>query len=146
MDFRLVKDNEKDQWFPLWQDYLIFYKTELADEITDLTWNRFLDKDNPLFCMGAYKQGKMIGFLTYLFHHSTWSKEDYCYLEDLFINPAHRGQNIAKKLIETVYQTAQNKGCRKFYWLTHNTNKAAQRLYDKMAEQSGFIQYIMPIS
>jgi len=32
---------------------------------------------------------------TYCSHRSTWSNDFYCYLEDLFVDPARRGKGIA---------------------------------------------------
>ncbi len=36
---------------------------------------------------------------------------------------------------------ASRQGCSRVYWLTHETNATAMRLYDRVAERSGFIQY-----
>jgi hypothetical protein len=44
-------------------------------------------------------------------------------------------------LIEAVYEKAQGAGAARVYWQTHETNKVAQRLYDTIAEKSGFIVY-----
>jgi len=34
-------------------------------------------------------------------------------------------------------------GASRLHWLTHETNAAAQALYDRVAMKSGFIQYRM---
>jgi GNAT superfamily N-acetyltransferase len=48
---------------------------------------------------------------------------------------------IGRKLIEAVYAKAQRRGCSRVYWLTHETNKAAMQLYDRIGDRSGFLQY-----
>jgi GNAT superfamily N-acetyltransferase len=48
---------------------------------------------------------------------------------------------VARALIEAVYGKAKTAGASRVYWLTHETNKTAQALYDKVAARSGFIQY-----
>jgi GNAT superfamily N-acetyltransferase len=48
---------------------------------------------------------------------------------------------IGRKLIETVYDKARGLGCSRVYWLTHETNADAMRLYDGIADRSGFVQY-----
>jgi hypothetical protein len=44
-------------------------------------------------------------------------------------------------LIEHVYDAARRADCSRVYWLTHETNKDAMILYDRIADRSGFIQY-----
>jgi ribosomal protein S18 acetylase RimI-like enzyme len=48
---------------------------------------------------------------------------------------------VGRALIEHVYQQSAAAGCSRVYWLTHETNEVAMRLYDRIAERSGFIQY-----
>jgi len=52
---------------PLWAGYLTFYKTTLAQEISDTAWARFHDLDEPLFALGGYVDGRLMGFAHYLF-------------------------------------------------------------------------------
>jgi hypothetical protein len=40
-----------------------------------------------------------------------------------------------------VYAQAGLAGSPRVYWLTHETNDTAMRLYDKVAERSGFVVY-----
>jgi ribosomal protein S18 acetylase RimI-like enzyme len=83
----------------------------------------------------------VIGFAHCVLHRGTWTAGDHCYLEDLFVAPEARGQDAAHALIEAVYAEADKRGCDRAYWLTHESNAAAQALYDKLAHRSGFIQY-----
>lgn len=64
-----------------------------------------------------------------------------CYLQDLFTLEAHRGKGVARGLIEAVYAAAKQTGTTRVYWHTHETNRTAQKLYDKVAQRSGFIVY-----
>jgi hypothetical protein len=40
-----------------------------------------------------------------------------------------------------VYEYAGKAGSPRVYWQTHETNAVAMRLYDKVAERSGFLVY-----
>jgi GNAT superfamily N-acetyltransferase len=62
-------------------------------------------------------------------------------LQDLFTVEAARGKGVGRALIEEVYRRAADAGCSRVYWLTHETNATAMKLYDKIAEKSGFIVY-----
>jgi len=44
-------------------------------------------------------------------------------------------------LIEGVYARAREAGASRVYWQTHETNTTAMRLYDGVAERSGFLVY-----
>ena len=48
---------------------------------------------------------------------------------------------VGRALIEEVYRRAQLAGSGRVYWHTHEINTTAMRLYDKMAEKSGFVVY-----
>ena len=52
---------------------------------------------------------------------------------------AARGSGGA--LIEAVYERAKSAGSPRVYWMTHETNLTAMKLYDQVAERSGFVQY-----
>jgi GNAT superfamily N-acetyltransferase len=145
IEYRFVSLSDQADWLSLWNAYLTPYDVDLPDDITSLTWRRFLDIDEPLHCISAYAEGRMVGFCTHVLHRSTWAKGHYCHLEDLFVSPSHRGFGIAQKLVELTHQAAKDHGCSRLYWVTQSTNEIAQRLYDKLAEKTGFIQYRMPI-
>lgn len=133
--------DDRHDWEPLWQGYLAFYQAHLPAEVTSATWQRLNDPAEPMHGLMALLDGKAVGFVHYIFHRSTWTTGDYCYLQDLFTNEETRGRGVGRALIEAVYERAQAQGASRIYWLTHETNTAAQALYDKVAARSGFIQY-----
>ena len=138
---RPLRPDERVVWEPLWQGYLAFYETELSAATTDATWKRVHDPAEPMFALGAFLGGQLVGIVHYLFHRSGWSISDSCYLQDLFVVPAARGHGIGRALIEVVAERARAAGSERLYWHTHETNRTAQALYDKVATLSGFIQY-----
>jgi GNAT superfamily N-acetyltransferase len=91
--------------------------------------------------LGAFLDGTLVGIVHYLFHRSTWTIGDYCYLQDLFTAPEARGQGAGRALIEAVYDRAEAAGASRVYWLTQETNATARALYDTVADRPGFIQY-----
>lgn len=142
---RPVSRGDYDQWLPLWDGYNAFYErsgpTALPLDVTAMTWARFFDAYEPVHAFVAEADGRLIGLTHYLFHRSTTAIEPTCYLQDLFTAAEARGQGVGRALIEAVYAAAKGAGCARVYWLTHETNATAMRLYDKVAERSGFIVY-----
>jgi GNAT superfamily N-acetyltransferase len=77
--------------------------------------------------------------------HVSTSAADVCYLQDLFTEPRARGQGVARALIAAVVDAARVRGCSRVYWVTHESNTTARRLYDQVAVNSGFIRYQIPL-
>ena len=138
---RPIGEDERAEWNPLWDGYLAFYKTALTQDVSDLAWSRFHDPDETMFALGGYVDGRLAGFAHYLFHRSTWAPKRYCYLEDLFVAEDARSVGLGRALIEAVYQKAEAAGASRVYWLTQANNETARALYDKVADNLGFIQY-----
>lgn len=146
---RSIAPQDFDAWLPLWLGYNKFYgrsgPTALADDITAMTWSRFFDAYEPVHALVAESGGQLVGLTHYLYHRSTTRIAPVCYLQDLFTAEAVRGQGVGKALIEAVYEKAQAAGSTRVYWQTHKTNATAMRLYDQVAENSGFVVYAKPL-
>ncbi len=132
---------DRPAWEPLWAGYLAFYKATVAPEVTDTTWARLMDPAEPMHVLGCFDGESLVGMVHFIFHRSTWTVGNYCYLQDLFTAEAARGRGAGRALIEAVYERAREEGSSRVYWLTHETNTTARGLYDKVADQPGFIQY-----
>ena len=142
MNIRPVTKNDFNEWLHLWKGYQVFYKAAIIDEITKTTFDRFQDAREPVYCLVIENQEKqLIGLVHYIFHRSTWTIKNYCYLQDLFVDPKHRASGLGRKLIEAVYAEAEKNHCSRVYWLTQENNEQARMLYDRIADQTGFIQY-----
>mgnify|MGYP000290365490 CR=1 FL=1 len=142
MIIREARTTDRADWDELWAGYLAFYESTLAPDVTETTWRRLLDPTEPMHALVAEDDsGALIGFTHVVFHRGTWSVGDFCYLEDLFVAPTARKQGVARALIEAVYALADQRGAGRVYWLTHESNAAARKLYDQIARNLGFIQY-----
>ena len=139
---REARATDRALWEELWAGYLTFYESTLAPDVTQTTWRRLLDANEPMQALVAEDEtGALIGFTHVVFHRGTWSIGDFCYLEDLFVAPTARKQGVARALIEAVYALADQRGAGRVYWLTHESNTTARALYDQVARNLGFIQY-----
>jgi len=130
-----------DAWYPLWRGYQAFYKADIPVETSRVTWARLLDPAEPMHGTFAIADGRAVGIVHYIEHRSCWTVGNYCYLQDLFVEPALRGTGLGRKLIEHVCAWARGAGCSRVHWLTHESNAEAMKLYDRIADRSGFVQY-----
>src|SRR5690349_12298570 len=143
MIVRDLRASDRAQWEGLWAGYLEFYKSSVAPEVTDTTFARLLDPNEPMFSLVAEDEGThdLIGMVNCVIHRSTWSEQNYCYLGDLYTSPAARNRGVGRALIEGVYARADELKLPRVYWMTHESNETARKLYDQVAINSGFIQY-----
>jgi len=132
-------------WKGLWDGYNAFYgregPTALPIETTMTTWARFFDDTEPVHALVAEGSGRLIGLVHYLFHRSTNLIAPTCYLQDLFTTEAARRKGLGRALVGAVYDRARAVGTDRVYWHTHATNARARRLYDQIAEDTGFVVY-----
>ena len=142
---RQAERDDFDEWLALWDGYNEFYgrvgPTALPNEITETTWERFFDPDEPMHGLVAESGGRLVGLAHYLFHRSTTLIAPICYLQDLFTREPVRGSGIGRRLIERVAEEARAAESPRVYWQTHESNETARRLYDQIAEYSGFLVY-----
>jgi GNAT superfamily N-acetyltransferase len=83
----------------------------------------------PLFeCLIADNQGEAAGFALYFPIYSTWRGRSI-HLEDLFVQPAHRGRGIGKALLERVAAIAMERGCARMQWDVLDWNTPAIDFY-----------------
>jgi GNAT superfamily N-acetyltransferase len=146
IEIRSIQKSDYTAWMPLWEGYNAFYgrlgATALPQEVTAMTWSRFFDAFEPVHALVAYKGNELVGLAHYLYHRSTIAINPNCYLQDLFTSATSRGQGAGRALINAVYERAQAAGCPRVLWTTHETNTVAMKLYDRVAEKTGFQLYV----
>ncbi|MCI1026707.1 GNAT family N-acetyltransferase [Pantoea dispersa] len=138
---RALRAEDFMPWLALWQGYQRFYQTTIDDNTTGESFRRLLSRAEPMHCLVAEQDGAMVGLVHFLTHRSTWTQGDYCYLQDLYVSEAARGLGAGKALILAVYEQAEKLGCSRVYWLTQASNSKARALYDRLAQQTDFVQY-----
>lgn len=132
---------DRAAWDRLWQGYQRFYKVEIAQEVSDQTWVRLHDPAEPIWACLAWQGARAVGMVHWIYHRSTWTDGPYCYLQDLYVDEDVRGSGAGRALIAHVRADAEAARASRLYWLTHETNTDAMKLYDKVAQRSGFVQY-----
>ena len=143
---RELSESDRDIWLSLWRGYLEFYKTTAPDVQYELTWKRLLDNEYNLYGLVAEVDGKVCGIVHYTFQNSTRSPINYCYLEDLFVDPLIRGKGAGRALIDAVQDIDVKAGSSRLYWNTDATNEVARKLYDSYVMESGKVQYRIPLN
>lgn len=139
---RPIEKDDHAEWRRLWTAYLEFYKATVPEEVYRTTWTRlFTEGEFEPRGMLAMLDGRPVGLVHYLYHRTCWSVVNNCYLQDLYADPEIRGKGVGAALIAAVKTEAAKLGVTNVYWMTHETNATARRLYDRIARRTGFIEY-----
>ncbi|KUY31681.1 GNAT family N-acetyltransferase [Elizabethkingia ursingii] len=73
-----------------------------------------------------------IGFALYFYNFSTFVGKAGLYLEDLFVEPTHRGKGYGKKFLVALAQIAKEKNCGRMEWSVLNWNKPSIEFYESL--------------
>jgi GNAT superfamily N-acetyltransferase len=76
--------------------------------------------------------GALIAFALFFTNFSTFLGRPGLYLEDLYVQPAHRGRGLGKALLQHLGALAVERGCGRFEWSVLDWNENAIRFYEKM--------------
>jgi hypothetical protein len=76
--------------------------------------------------------GQVVAFALYFRNFSTFLGQPGLYLEDLYVQPAHRGGGIGKALLRRLGALAVAQGCGRFEWSVLDWNTNAIGFYEKM--------------
>jgi GNAT superfamily N-acetyltransferase len=80
----------------------------------------------------AEHDGALVGFALFFTNFSTFLGRPGLYLEDLYVQPAHRGRGLGRALLSHLGALAHARGCGRFEWSVLDWNEDAIRFYRQM--------------
>jgi GNAT superfamily N-acetyltransferase len=80
----------------------------------------------------AEENDVVIGFALYFFNFSTFLGKPGLYLEDLFVEPQHRGKGYGKRLLIELAKIAIEKDCGRMEWVVLDWNTPAIEFYKSL--------------
>jgi GNAT superfamily N-acetyltransferase len=99
-----------------------------VDQIKESLFN-----DHPVaFCHVAEVDGKIVGIALWFLNYSTWLGKPGIYLEDLFVQPEHRGHGIGKGFMKTLAQLCTERGYERFQWWVLDWNTPSIDFYKSL--------------
>ena len=85
---------------------------------------------NPTaYCHVAEVDGQVIGIAIWFLNYSTWLGKPGIYLEDLYVDPAYRGQGHGLAFLKTLATICVERGYERFQWWVLDWNEPAIEFY-----------------
>ena len=104
---------------------------EVVASDNDLRNTLFGERPFAETLIGEY-QGVPIGFALFFHNFSTFLGKPGIYLEDLYIQPEHRGKGFGRRILARIAFLAKERNCGRFEWSVLNWNTPAIRTYEKL--------------
>jgi len=80
----------------------------------------------------AQADNSVVGFALFFTNFSTFLGQPGLYLEDLYVQPAHRGTGLGKAMLRHLGALAVARGCGRFEWSVLDWNAHAIAIYQRM--------------
>ena len=138
---RKLELKDKENWTKLYNGYANFYKVPMNTGILDTLWS-WIHNDNHIVNGICYElEGKIVGIAHYRTMPRPIRGQYIGFLDDLFVEPDFRRKKIAQKLINHLKSLSKSNNWDGIRWITHSSNDNAKKLYDKIANNTGFELY-----
>jgi GNAT superfamily N-acetyltransferase len=85
-----------------------------------------------LIAREAQRSGPAAGFALFFHTFSTFLGRRSLWLEDLFVQPEHRGAGLGGALLAALAALARERGCGRFEWAVLDWNAPAIRFYESI--------------
>ena len=138
---RNLEEKDKKNWENLYNDYANFYKVPMNRGILDTLWTWIHDENHIVNGVCYELDDKIVGIAHYRTMPRPIKGEYIGFLDDLYVDPNYRGQKIAQKIINYLKTLSKDNNWSGIRWITHSSNNNAKKLYDKIADNTGFEIY-----
>ena len=138
---RGINLKDKEQWEKLYKGYADFYKVEMNDKILQIVWKWLHDKSHEVNGLVYEVDENIVGLAHYRRMPRPLRGQDIGFLDDLFVDPEHRGQRIGEKLINKLKEISKSKRWNLVRWITREDNLRAKSLYNRVSEKTTWDVY-----
>jgi len=84
----------------------------------------------------AEDKNALIATAIYFQNYSTFMGRPGLYLEDIYVQPAHRGNGIGKSLMIELAKIARSRNCQRMEWTVLDWNTRAIDFYERLGAQT----------
>jgi len=135
---------DKASWQRLYEGYGAFYKRDDMTMAIKNVWEWLNDPDHDVEGVVARLNGEAVGLAHFRRMPSPLRGEFIGFLDDLFVDPAVRGQGVATALFDHLEKVRGERGWAVIRWITAEDNATARSLYDRIGKQTTWVTYEIP--
>lgn len=138
-----ISEPQLEALLPMIAAYQRFYEVEEIDAGRNRAFfSRFIAPSDDGMLIGAWREGELAGYACLYWSFTSLIPADTVLMNDLYVDPAARGQGVGRALIEASATIARERSAQRLEWATAPSNATAQRLYDSTgAERRDWIEY-----
>lgn len=134
--------DDRTDWERLYRGYAEFYGVPMNDAILQTVWAWIFDSGQEFYCiMAKGAEGAGVGLMHYRAVYSPLRGAIAGFLDDLYVEPAARGQGAVDRLFEELKRRARERGWPVVRWITRDNNYRARAAYDRLAARTDWITY-----
>ena len=138
---RPLSKNDFNVWSNIYKSYAEFYKLPMNKETLETLWSWIHDDKHVVQGICFEIDKRIVGIAHYRTMPRPIKGQYIGFLDDLFVEPDFRGKKIAQKLIAHLKSLSKINNWDGIRWITHSSNENAKKLYDKIANNTGFELY-----
>jgi GNAT superfamily N-acetyltransferase len=118
----------------------------LLDQVVNdeaLVRDAFFSAHPKSFCEIAEVEGEAVGYAIWFYSYSTFSGRHGIYLEDLYVEPKHRGAGIGRAFLKNLAARCVREGLTRFEWSVLDWNEPSIGFYKSLGAVpvDGWIRY-----
>ncbi|MGH1362662.1 MAG: GNAT family N-acetyltransferase [Calditrichia bacterium] len=134
---RNATQNDVPDLIRLVRDLAIYEKLEHEFVGTEEQFSKYGFGENSIYdALLAISENKAVGFALYFYKFSTFTGRPTLHLEDLFVDPAMRGNKIGVSLLAALAAIAVKKDCARMEWNVLDWNEPAINFYQALGASS----------
>jgi GNAT superfamily N-acetyltransferase len=139
-----LEPEHRAAWERLYAGYAAFYKVDQTAEMRAVVWEWIFDPASELEALVALDASDVpVGLAHYRPLLRPLRAQVAGFLDDLFVDPAHRGQGVATLLMNALADVGRSRGWPAIRWLTAEDNYRARSFYDQISSRTVFLTYEM---
>jgi GNAT superfamily N-acetyltransferase len=114
-----------------------YEKAPLEAKATHEQIEQSLFGDNPFaFCHVAEHAGEVIGISIWFLNYSTWLGKPGIYLEDLYVDPDHRGNGYGLALLKELEKICVERDYERLQWWVLDWNQPSIDFYKSLGAEA----------
>ena len=141
-----LDSGHRTDWGALFAAYADFYESRQDAAMRERVWGWLTDPGHELDGLIALdSDGRGIGLVHYRPFVRPLAASTGGFIDDLFVAPAWRGSGVAEALVEAVVQEGRRRGWSVVRWITAESNARARAFYARVADETAWVTYQIPL-